>query len=55
MKAIFKFNNGVGALLCSKCSKVIKTGNHFNGKERKAMKGEIYLEPQYCYKCKKLK
>jgi len=52
-EAIFKFNGGNGALLCSKCRVIIKVGYEFTDDEWKAMRGEIYLEPQYCNKCKK--
>ena len=50
--AIFKFNGGSGALLCSKCSAIIKTGSEFTDEEWKAMKGEVELPPQYCEQCK---
>lgn len=52
MEAIFKFNGGLGALLCSKCRVIIKTGKDFTEDEKKAMKGEINLPPQYCKNCK---
>lgn len=52
-KARFKFNNGNLALLCSKCSVIIKEGYQFTEDELKACKGEKYLKPQYCEKCKK--
>lgn len=52
-KAIFKFNSGLGALLCSKCRTIIKIGQEFSPDELKAMKGEIKLSAQYCNKCKK--
>lgn len=52
-RAIFKFNSGLGALLCSKCKVIIKIGKDFNEIELKAARGEEYLEPQYCLKCKK--
>ena len=51
-KAIFKFNGGNGALLCSKCSVIIKTGKDFTEEEKKAMRDEKKLKPQYCDKCK---
>ena len=51
-KAIFKFNGGLGALLCSKCNVIIKTGKDFNETEKKAIKGEISLKEQFCEKCK---
>ena len=50
--AIFKFNGGLGALLCSKCKVIIKTGKDFTEEEKKAIKGYIKLPPQYCEKCK---
>ena len=40
--AIFKFNNGIGALLCSSCRTILKTGTDFSGLEREA---------QYCTEC----
>ena len=44
-----KFNNGMGAILCSKCSKIIKVGYEFNPLEKSYMKGDIdYLPPQFC-------
>lgn len=52
-KAKFKFNSGLGALLCSKCRKIIKTGQEFTPDEVKAIKGEIKLNAQYCNNCKK--
>ena len=51
-KAIFKFNSGLGALLCSKCRAIIKIGQEFTPDELKAMKGEKELSSQYCKKCK---
>lgn len=49
--AIFKYNGGQGALLCSKCRVIIKKGKDFTDEEKKAMKGKITLPPQYCKKC----
>ena len=49
-KAIFKFNGGLGALLCSKCSVIIKTGKDFTDIEKTAIKGEIELSEQSCEK-----
>ena len=51
-KAIFKLNNGRGALLCSRCRTIIKVGYEWTETERKASKGEAKLEAQYCNKCK---
>jgi len=50
-RAVFKFNGGMFALLCSKCSKIIKEGRYFTEEERKASKGEIKIPPQYCDEC----
>lgn len=48
--ALFKFNGGRGALLCSECRVIIKTGIEFTPKEWEYFKGEIKppLPPQYC-------
>lgn len=51
-RARFKFNSGNGAMLCSKCNVIIKTGRDFTEKEWEALRGETYLPPQYCEKCK---
>ena len=51
-KAIFKYNGGLGALLCSKCRVIIKTGKDFTEEEIKAIKGKVDMPPQYCDKCK---
>ena len=50
--AIFKFNGGRGALLCSNCRVIIKTGEEFTEEEMKAMRGEIEIDSQYCKECK---
>lgn len=53
MKAIFKLNGGLGALLCSSCSVIIKTGKDFTEEELNAIKGKGPMPPaQYCSKCK---
>jgi hypothetical protein len=52
-KAIFKFNSGNFALLCSNCRIIIKVGREFTEEEDKACFGAIDLPPQYCDKCKK--
>ena len=51
-KAVFKFNGGAGALLCSKCKIVIKTGKDFTEIEWKAVRGEANIEAQFCNECK---
>jgi hypothetical protein len=50
-KAIFKFNNGNLAILCSKCSKIIKAGFEFTDEEKSSCRGKSELPPQYCDKC----
>lgn len=50
-RAKFKFNNGVQALICSRCGAIIKEGTFFTEEEWKASKGEIKLIAQYCDKC----
>jgi len=50
-KAIFKFNNSHGALLCSGCRVILKEGYRFSDEEMAAMKGEGELEAQYCNTC----
>lgn len=51
-EAKFKYNSGMGALLCSSCSAIIKVGYQFTEEEKKAMRGESKLKAQYCDKCK---
>ena len=53
-KAIFKWNSGNLALLCSKCSKIIKEGKGFTEEEKKACQGKagFYILQQYCEQCK---
>lgn len=50
-KAVFKYNNGLGALLCTRCRTIIKEAQFFTEEELKASKGEIKLKPQYCDRC----
>ena len=50
-QAHFKFNSGMGALLCSGCSVILKTGVGMTDHERAAMRGEAHLDPQYCADC----
>lgn len=52
-KIILKYNNGSLAILCSKCSVIIKTGKDFTPDELLAVNGEKILPAQYCDKCKK--
>lgn len=50
-KAIFKFNGGRGALLCSNCSVIVKTGKDFTEQEWAALRGEGHVDSVYCNKC----
>lgn len=52
-KAIVKFNGGNLALLCSRCSVIIKTGKDFTKEELDFTLGKSknLLPPQYCDKC----
>lgn len=52
MKAIYKFNSGMGALLCSKCRTIMKTNSEFTDMEWIKLTNNK-LEAQYCDKCKK--
>jgi len=51
-KAIFKFNGGKLALLCSKCRRIVKRGHEFSLEELAAAQGEGAIGPRYCEKCK---
>lgn len=51
-KAIFKYNSGNLALMCSFCNSIIKVGYEFTNEELEACKGNKKLERQYCQKCK---
>ena len=52
-KAIFKFNGGLGALLCSGCRKILRIAKYFSEEELKGIRGELDydLPPQYCEQC----
>lgn len=50
-KALFKYNGGRGALLCSMCRVIMKTGDQFTEEEIDAIKGHAIMDPQYCLKC----
>ena len=52
-----KWNGGALALLCSKCSGIIKTGKDFTIEElnfvnKGGSQAKYWLPPQYCDKCK---
>jgi hypothetical protein len=51
-KAIFKFNGGLLALLCSGCSVIIRTGRDFTEEELSAVQNDTELPARYCDKCK---
>ena len=46
-----KFNGGALAILCSNCSKIIKTGIDFNRKELEAVEKGKSLLAYYCKEC----
>ena len=51
-KAVIKWNNGMLAILCTKCRKILKTGVHFTSEEWEYVKYKSKcLPPQYCDKC----
>lgn len=52
-RAIFKFNGGKGALLCSKCQIIIRSGKELTIADWYAMRVEKIMLPQYCNECKK--
>lgn len=47
-KAIVKFNNGAGAILCSNCNIIIRAGFQMTEEDLAFARGEKYLDPQYC-------
>ena len=52
-KAIFKFNGGLGALLCSGCRKILRIAKDFSEEELKGIRGELDydLPARYCEQC----
>ena len=51
-KAVLKWNNGMLAILCTSCRKILKLGIGFNENEwNYAIYKDSYLPPQYCEKC----
>lgn len=50
-KAIYKFNGGRGALLCSGCSRVLRQGAELTKEDLQALRGEIIQPPKFCVKC----
>ena len=53
-KSRFVWNSGNLAILCPKCSKIIKVGYEFTEEEKKACQGKSGFRnpPQYCEQCK---
>ena len=52
-RLIIKFNSGMGAILCSDCYKIIKTGKDFTEQEMAYARGEgDPLPEQWCTDCK---
>jgi ferredoxin len=55
-EAIYKYNNGNGALLCSGCRVIIREGKDFTEKDEELMLGILKgdkVEAQYCEDCEK--
>lgn len=50
-KALFKYNGGNGALVCSGCKSIIKTGDKFTDEEWDASRGNAELPEQFCVRC----
>lgn len=50
-QAIFKFNNGNSALVCSGCSIILKTGSQFSDNDILAITGKRHMDAQFCIKC----
>ena len=54
-KLIMKYNSSLGAILCSLCRKILKTGKVYTEEEAAYSRGEIKdLPEQYCDTCKLL-
>ncbi len=51
-KAIIKFNNGNGAILCPKCRAILKTFADLTSEEIDFYKKHKYLKAPECNKCK---
>ena len=52
-KALVKFNNGNGAILCSLCNVIIRAGSQMTEDDWAFARGEKHLKPQYCDKHEK--
>lgn len=51
-KAVIKWNNGMLAILCSKCRKMLRIGSNFTPNDWDYLMGRLTsLPPQYCEKC----
>ena len=53
--AIFKFNSGHGALLCSGCDIIIREGEDLTRLDLRCIKDDYSVGAQYCEKCKDVK
>lgn len=49
--AIFKYNSGHSALLCSGCAVILKTGKEFNDIEIQAIRGQRHMDAVFCLPC----
>ena len=54
-RMIFKYNSGRGAILCPKCSVIIKIGNEFIKEEMSAAAGITRMMSYFCDKCESKK
>lgn len=50
-KIKFKFNGGNPVIVCSICNSIIKYAKDFTEDEKKALKGELKMKPQFCDRC----
>lgn len=47
-QAEFRFNGGMGAILCGQCRVIIRSGHQLTPEDWKHGRGEHILPPQYC-------
>ena len=51
IQAVYKFNGGLGALLCSGCYVILRSGASLTKADRLGMNGEITNPPAFCKEC----
>lgn len=56
-RAIFKFNSGMGAILCVNCSYIIKKGYEYDENEKAYIRGEseFKIVGHLCEKCNQIR